>query len=67
MIAVEPTAQRNGIATRLTVLALDEMRARDLDLAFVSTGGDPGARARPTDVRKGRVHRMPRRSGTRDS
>ena len=54
MIAVEPSAQRTGIATRLTELALDEMRARDLDLAIVATGGDPGhAPARRTYEKAG--------------
>ncbi|MFN0091542.1 MAG: GNAT family N-acetyltransferase [Acidimicrobiales bacterium] len=42
MIAVDPTAQRRGIATLLTDLALEEMRARGIDLAIVATGGDPG-------------------------
>jgi ribosomal protein S18 acetylase RimI-like enzyme len=42
MIAVDPAAQRQGIATRLTDHALEEMRARGIDLAIVATGGDPG-------------------------
>jgi ribosomal protein S18 acetylase RimI-like enzyme len=42
MIAVDPAAQQQGVATRLTEHALDEMRARRLDLATVATGGDPG-------------------------
>jgi len=42
MIAVDPGAQRQGIASRLTERALDEMRSRGLDLAIVATGGDPG-------------------------
>ncbi|HEX5614430.1 MAG TPA: GNAT family N-acetyltransferase [Acidimicrobiia bacterium] len=54
MIAVDPAAQRLGIASRLTQLALDEMRARGLDLATVSTGGDPGhAPARHTYEKAG--------------
>jgi ribosomal protein S18 acetylase RimI-like enzyme len=54
MIAVDPDAQRHGIATRLTELALAEMRARGLDLATVSTGGDPGhAPARRTYEKAG--------------
>ena len=54
MIAVDPTAQREGIATRLTEFALDEMRARGLDLAIVATGGDPGhAPARRTYEKAG--------------
>jgi len=42
MIAVDPAAQRRGVARLLIALALDEMRARGLDLATVATGGDPG-------------------------
>lgn len=42
MIAVDPATQRKGIATLLTGHALDEMRARGIDLAIVATGGDPG-------------------------
>ena len=54
MIAVDPAAQRRGIATRLTEVALDEMRARGLDLAIVATGGDPGhAPARRTYEKAG--------------
>jgi ribosomal protein S18 acetylase RimI-like enzyme len=54
MIAVHPHAQRLGIASRLTDLALDEMRARGIDLAIVATGGDPGhAPARATYERAG--------------
>ena len=54
MIAVDPTVQRQGIATALTELALDEMRARGIDLAIVATGGDPGhAPARATYEKSG--------------
>jgi ribosomal protein S18 acetylase RimI-like enzyme len=54
MIAVDPNAQRRGIATELTTLALAEMIARDIDLAIVATGGDPGhAPARATYERAG--------------
>jgi ribosomal protein S18 acetylase RimI-like enzyme len=54
MIAVDPGAQRRGVATRLTELALTEMRARGLDLATVATGGDPGhAPARRTYEKAG--------------
>ena len=54
MIAVEPAAQRQGIATKLTDLALDEMRTRGIDLAIVATGGDPGhAPARATYEKAG--------------
>ncbi len=42
MIAVDPAAQQQGVATRLTEHALDEMRARGIDLATVATGGDAG-------------------------
>jgi len=42
MIAVEPAAQRRGIGSALTELALDEMRSRGITLAIVATGGDPG-------------------------
>jgi ribosomal protein S18 acetylase RimI-like enzyme len=54
MIAVDPAYQRRGIASLLTEHALDEMRARGLDLAIVATGGDPGhAPARRTYERAG--------------
>jgi ribosomal protein S18 acetylase RimI-like enzyme len=54
MIAVDPAAQRQGIATGLTDFALDQMRARGLTLAIVATGGDPGhAPARATYERAG--------------
>jgi ribosomal protein S18 acetylase RimI-like enzyme len=56
MIAVDPAAQRRGVASRLTEHALDEMRARGLDLATVATGGDPGhAPARRTYEKAGFV------------
>lgn len=42
MIAVDPAAQRQGLASQLTERALDEMRSRGIDLAVVATGGDPG-------------------------
>ncbi len=49
MIAVDPRVQRRGIGSLLTERALEEMRARDIDLAIVATGGDPGhAPARAT-------------------
>jgi ribosomal protein S18 acetylase RimI-like enzyme len=54
MIAVDPAAQRRGIATALTEFALREMRARGLTLAIVATGGDPGhAPARATYEKAG--------------
>ena len=54
MIAVDPTAQRQGVASELTALALNEMRARGIDLAIVATGGDDGhAPARRTYEKAG--------------
>jgi len=54
MIAVDPGAQRRGIATALTDVALEEMRAGGLTLAIVATGGDPGhAPARATYEKAG--------------
>jgi ribosomal protein S18 acetylase RimI-like enzyme len=54
MIAVDPAAQRRGIASALTELALHEMRLRGLTLAIVATGGDPGhAPARATYTKAG--------------
>jgi ribosomal protein S18 acetylase RimI-like enzyme len=56
MIAVDPAHQRQGVASALTELALEEMRARGLDLAIVATGGDPGhAPARRTYEKAGFV------------
>lgn len=42
MIAVDPQAQRQGLATELMEFALAEMRRRGLTLATVGTGGDAG-------------------------
>ena len=54
MIAVDPSAQRRGIASLLTDFALDEMRTRGIDLAIVATGGDSGhAPARATYEKAG--------------
>ena len=54
MVAVDPAAQRRGIALALTELALDEMRSRGIDLAVVATGGDPShAPARATYEKAG--------------
>jgi ribosomal protein S18 acetylase RimI-like enzyme len=54
MIAVDPDAQRQGIAGALTEFALDEMRARGITLAIVATGGDDGhAPARATYEKAG--------------
>jgi ribosomal protein S18 acetylase RimI-like enzyme len=54
MIAVDPGHQRLGVASLLTEHALDEMRARGIDLAIVATGGDPGhAPARRTYEKAG--------------
>jgi GNAT superfamily N-acetyltransferase len=49
IIAVDPDHQRRGVARALTEHALDYMRSRDMDIAMVETGGDPGhAPARAT-------------------
>jgi len=54
MIAVDPAYQRQGVASALTEAAVEEMRARGLDLAIVATGGDPGhAPARRTYEKAG--------------
>jgi ribosomal protein S18 acetylase RimI-like enzyme len=54
MIAVDPWAQRRGVATMLTERALSEMTARRIDLAIVATGGDAGhAPARATYEKAG--------------
>ncbi len=42
MIAVDPDSQRDGLGTRLMEHALGVMRQRNLTLATVGTGGDPG-------------------------
>ncbi|MBL7261268.1 GNAT family N-acetyltransferase [Paractinoplanes lichenicola] len=42
MIAVDPAAQRRGIARALTEFALEHMRQEGFELAIVATGGDPG-------------------------
>ena len=54
MIAVDPAAQRQGIASALTEFSLEEMRTRGITLAIVATGGDPGhAPARATYEKAG--------------
>lgn len=54
MVAVDPAMQRRGVGSLLTERAIDEMRARGIDLAIVATGGDPGhAPARATYERAG--------------
>lgn len=56
MIAVDPQFQRQGFASELTELAIDEMRRRGMTLATVSTGGDPGhGPARETYAKAGFV------------
>lgn len=50
MIAVDPSAQRRGIAGALTDHALGQMRAAGCRLAVVATGGDAGHAARPPAV-----------------
>ena len=42
MMAVDPDAQREGIAGELTEFALAEMQRRGITLATVGTGADPG-------------------------
>ena len=42
MIAVDPTHQGRGIATRLMEHAVQHMRLRGMDIAAVGTGGDRG-------------------------
>jgi GNAT superfamily N-acetyltransferase len=42
MIAVDPSHQRRGIATRLMERSTAHMRDRGMDIAAVGTGGDPG-------------------------
>jgi ribosomal protein S18 acetylase RimI-like enzyme len=42
MIAVDPTAQRQGLARALTEHALTQMRAAGCTLAHVATGADAG-------------------------
>ena len=49
IIGVDPDFQRRGIASQLTIRALDHMRSCGMDIAAVGTGGDPGhAPARAT-------------------
>lgn len=42
MIAVDPAAQRRGLARALTEHALTQMRATGCNLAAIATGGDAG-------------------------
>ena len=42
IIGVDPDYQRRGISSRLTEVATEHMRSRDMDIAVVETGGDPG-------------------------
>lgn len=42
LLAVHPDLQRRGIGTALNRFALDRMREAGMELAGVSTGGDPG-------------------------
>ena len=42
MIAVDPAAQRQGIAAALITHAVDRMREHGARLAVIGTGGDPG-------------------------
>jgi GNAT superfamily N-acetyltransferase len=42
LLAVDPSAQRRGVAAKLVDRAFDEMRARGITVAIVATGGDDG-------------------------
>ena len=42
MIAVDPDAQRRGVADALIAYAVDQARAHGSALAVIGTGGDPG-------------------------
>lgn len=42
MLAVDPAAQRRGIATALIAAAVERIRAAGMAIALVETGGDPG-------------------------
>jgi GNAT superfamily N-acetyltransferase len=42
MVAVDPTAQRRGVGTALTLAATEWLRQKGMAVAFISTGGDPG-------------------------
>jgi ribosomal protein S18 acetylase RimI-like enzyme len=42
MLAVDPPSQVHGIGTALTERATTWMREKDLRVAMISTGGDPG-------------------------
>lgn len=54
MLAVDPEMQGRGIGTALTAFALDWIKAADMAIAMVETGGDPGhAPARHTYEKAG--------------
>jgi ribosomal protein S18 acetylase RimI-like enzyme len=54
MIAVDPSAQRQGIGSALTAFALERIKEAGMAVAMVETGGDPGhAPARRTYERAG--------------
>ena len=54
MIAVDPPAQRRGVASALTTVALEWMRDAGMSVAMVETGGDAGhAPARATYEKAG--------------
>jgi ribosomal protein S18 acetylase RimI-like enzyme len=42
LLAVDPSYQNQGIGTELNLFALEKMREQGMQLAVVSTGGDPG-------------------------
>ena len=57
MIAVDPDAQQRGIGGRLTVEAVERIRAAGMSIAMIETGSDPGhAPARATYARAGFRH-----------
>ena len=52
MLAVDPSAQGQGVGTQLTTAAVDIIRAAGFALAMVGTGGDPGHMAARATYRK---------------
>jgi len=42
LLAVHPNHQNRGIGTALNTYALNEMKERDIQLAVVTSGADPG-------------------------
>ncbi len=52
MLAVDPGAQGTGVGTKLTVEAIDQIRAAGKRVAVVGTGADPGHAAARATYRK---------------